>query len=199
MGRKSKYNPEISKIICDAIAQNGGHESGWIAGQINHDTFYEWLKKYPDFADAVERSQREFQKNCPEEIKQTALQKLQDALENGHKVTWKTKGIKRIDRFDSDGNLRWFQLETTETEHIESRPTPQWAIERVIPKPIWSVEQLSAIASEYGLQLVVKDAELFKKYLSAIEPENEDNRDSSFGLSEEAANEIRRQILGLEE
>jgi hypothetical protein len=93
---------------------------------------------------------------------------------------------------------KWYQLHTEEAENHEHRPTPQWAIERVIPKPMVTFEQLMAAASEYGCAVVIKDADLFNRYIQEIGSEDSKGN-SRAGLTEEEASEIRAKILGLAE
>lgn len=138
---KTKYSQEIQQIICEAIASEGGDEVGWQAGEISRDTFYVWMRRYPDFSEAVATARSQFRKRCPAYQKGLALEKLTEALEQGQIVRWKTKKTRRLEHYvpGKDGApdvLKWYQEETTEDEHEEHRPTPKWAIERVIPRPI---------------------------------------------------------------
>lgn len=200
MGRRSKYNEKIVEVICDAIATNGGDESGWVAGGISKALFYDWLNKYPDFLDLVERARSQFQKNATEYQKNLASERLKEALESGQTIKWKSRRSLRREHWqprpDGEDRLVWYQIEDEETEHNEHRPTPQWAIERVVPKPLHTLEQLIAIAGEYGLQLVIKDEDLFNRYLAEVSSQNSQS-DSGSGLTEEAASAIRGQILGM--
>lgn len=201
MGRKSKYSQKITEIICEAIATNGGDESGWVAGGISERTFYEWTVRYPQFLQAVESARSQFQKNAPEHLQSLASERLKEALENGQTITWKAQKTTRREHWlpginGEPDRLKWYQVDTEESYHEECRPTPQWAIERVVPKPCYTLEQLIAIAGEYGLQLVVKDEDLFNRYLAEISSQNNQS-DNGTGLTEEAAAEIRGKILGL--
>lgn len=202
MGRNSKYSKELVDIICEAITTQGGDEPGWIAGGIAKSTFYKWMEDHPDFSDAVEKARKDFQKRCPQYQKDKALEKLTDALENGHIIRWKTHRRLRKEHWvpGKDGQpdyLKWYQQEEEETEHTETRPTPQWAIERIIPKPMWTMEQLIAVANEYGLQVTVKDADLFNRYIAEI-GDRDNQGDTGAGITEETAEQIRGRILGLE-
>lgn len=200
MGRKSKYNQKIVEVICEAIATNGGDESGWLAGGISKPVFYSWLNKYPDFSDGVERARSQFRRNASEQQKGLATKRLDEALESGQTIKWKSRRTLRREhwqpREDGEDRLAWYQIEEEETEHNEHRPTPQWAIERVMPKPLHTLEQLIAIAGEYGLQLVIKDEDLFNRYLAEVSSQNSQS-DNGTGLTEEAASAIRSQILGM--
>jgi hypothetical protein len=195
---KSKYTEETVEKILEAIACDGCDESGWLAGSISHETFYTWQSKYPDFSESVVRAKEEFRKYCPEAQVKKARDKLNDALENGHRIRWRSQSTKRIDHYNSDGSLKWYQIHTEEASKEEDRPTPQWAIERVIPRPINTLDQLIAAASEYGCTVVVKDADLFNRYLQEVSSES-NKGNSRAGLTEEEAASIRAKILGLAE
>jgi hypothetical protein len=200
---KSRYSQELAERICDAIATEGGDESGWIAGGISKATFYKWFSDFPDFRDKVERSRAEFRTNAPTHQRRAAAQKLTETLEHGQTVRWKKHiSEKTMTRYKGDskkGRILYTDVFSAyEEDNVETRPTPNWAIERVLPKPLNTLEQLLAAASEYGLTLVVKDADLFNRYLAEVG--SQDNKGQSrSGLTEEAADEIRRRILGVEE
>lgn len=199
---RSKYNEEIQEIICQAIASEGGDRAGWVAGGISEPTFYSWINKYPEFFKAVEQARIDFRLRCPKYQKEKALEKLTDALENGHVVKWKTHKRLRREHWVPGKNgepdiLKWYEEEEENTDHTEARPTPQWAIERVIPKPLWTMEQLIAVANEYGLQLTIKDADLFNRYIAEVGDRNNQD-DTGSGITEETADQIRGRILGLE-
>ena len=201
MSRKSKYSAKVVEIICNAIATNGGDESGWVAGGIHKDTFYSWLNSYPDFSDSVERARSQFRQNAPQYQKKLACDRLTEALENGQTIKWNSQKNIRREHWIPGKNgepdkLIWYQLEAENSTNNEQRPTPQWAIERIVPKPLQTLEQLIAVASEYGLQLTIKDADLFNKYLAEIGSQDSSDNNGA-GLTDEAADQIRTRILGL--
>lgn len=171
VARKSKYTPDIQDTICEAIATEGGDEVGWRAGGINAATFYRWLNRYSDFRDAVEQARRDFRERCPAYQKDLALEKLTDALENGQLIRWTTIKTRRLDHFypGKDGQpdtLKWYQIETTEEEHIEHRPTPKWAIERVIPRPIEDdVNAAIAFLERQGFKVIVDNIEVINQWV----------------------------------
>lgn len=200
---KSKYSQAVVETICNASATNGGDESGWVAGGISKPTFYDWLNRYPDFSDSVEKARLQFQKNASERLKTLASERLTEVLENGQTIKWKSQKTVRRERWIPGENgspdwLKWYQIDTEESTHYEHRPTPQWAIERVIAKPLQTLEQLIAVASEYGLQLTIKDADLFSRYLTEVTSQDSSS-DNGAGLTEEATDQIRARILGLEQ
>jgi len=55
-GRKGKYNPEVVKLITDALSLGTTVADACEYANINPDTYYEWLKRHPDFSDAVKRA-----------------------------------------------------------------------------------------------------------------------------------------------
>lgn len=195
---KTKYSEEIAKIICDAIATQGGDESGWTAGAIDKATFYRWMRDFCDFCNSVVRARAEFRKNAPISQKRSASQKLTDALENGHTIQWEAYEKGTIIRYKGDGTVWYTEERDLKTGHTERRPTPQWAIDRVIPKPVWTLDQLNAVAAEIGCVVVVKDAELFNRYLSEVASQSS-KTDTRTGLSDEGVHQIRARILGVEE
>lgn len=57
MGRPSKYNEETINRICDGLRLGLFRDQACMLAGINRDTFYEWLNKYPDFSDKVEKAE----------------------------------------------------------------------------------------------------------------------------------------------
>lgn len=202
-GRKTKYSPERVETICQAIAAYGGDEAGWKAGRISKQTFYVWLKDFPDFCDLIECAREQFRENLDENLKITTLSRLQDILQNGQIIRW-TKTIKRgktTRNGASEQNCWTEEYEETIEESEENRGVPQWAIERVLGKPIQSLEEAIKLIEAHGLKPVVADADLFKQWLFAqTQASSEDSEGGSrTGISEETANEIRARILGVPE
>ncbi|NEP10863.1 MAG: hypothetical protein F6K14_11745 [Symploca sp. SIO2C1] len=173
MPRKSRYNQEIVETICEAIATEGGDEVGWLAGGISEPTFYAWMKRYPEFGEAVVRAREDFRKRCPKYQKGLALAKLTEALENGQPIKWTTKKTRRLDHYvpgkkGEPAKLVWYDEETITEEHIEHRPTPKWAIERVIPRPIEDDLNVAiAFVEKNGFKVIVEDEEIIQQWLNS--------------------------------
>lgn len=53
MARKTKYTPELVQRICGALEFGATHEIACGYAGIVPSTFYEWLKKKPEFSEAV--------------------------------------------------------------------------------------------------------------------------------------------------
>lgn len=80
-GRKSKYNPECQKAICDAIAESGRDVDGCEAGKISYETFYQWLKNKPEFLEAVTAARKQFQETSLPQLRTWAKQGLKNTLQ----------------------------------------------------------------------------------------------------------------------
>lgn len=132
--------------------------------------------------------------NCPLYQKDLGIKKLTDVLEHGQTVKWKTTKSRSIEQFLPDGILKSYQIEITEEEHIEQLPTPQWAIERVIPK---NIDEAISIVRQYGLDVVIGDEALFSEWIATQTRQKGDKSDTGEGLTESAANIIRARILGI--
>lgn len=197
MGRKTKFSKEIAQKIYDAIVATGSLKASWQTAGIHASTFYAWQDKYPEFFEGVARSQSEFCRNRGQDFQSLAIEKLADRLENGETIRWEKteRRVRRVVCPDTNETLRLIE-ETIESRHVERRPTPRWAIERVIPKPVHDLDNLLAVAEEYGLTLVVKDADLFNRYLTDFSSQESN---SSKGLSDETVAAIRAKILGMDD
>lgn len=81
MPRKSKYNEECQKAICEAIAESGRDVDGCKAGGISYDTFYEWLKTKPEFSEAVMAARKQFKDTSLPQLRTWAKQGLKNTLQ----------------------------------------------------------------------------------------------------------------------
>jgi len=170
---RSRYSQQIQEIICEAIATEGGDEVGWLAGGISERTFYTWMNRHPQFLQAVVRARENFRRRCPKYQKGLALERLTEALEGGQKIKWTTKKTRRLDHFipgkdEQPAKLGWYDEETVTEEHTEYRPTPKWAIERVIPRPIEEdVNAAIAFLEKHGYKVIIQDEALIQEWLDS--------------------------------
>lgn len=113
-------------------------------------------------------------------------------------IVWekREKRVRRILCPESGDCLRLIE-EVIETSNVERRPTPRWAIERVIPKPVHDLDSLQAISEEDGLMLIVKDRELYAEFLRTT-LQSEDEPTGRAGLSDKTIAQIRERILGID-
>jgi len=56
-GRKTKLTPERQKIITDVIAAGNYARTAVAMAGISEETYYQWLKKNPEFAEAVRKAE----------------------------------------------------------------------------------------------------------------------------------------------
>lgn len=56
MGRKSTFTPEIGARICSLVAEGETIKNVSKIMEINRATIFEWVQKYPAFADAIARA-----------------------------------------------------------------------------------------------------------------------------------------------
>lgn len=61
MARPTKYTPETTAKIFDALRSGDTNDIAAAKAGINIDTFYEWLKSKPEFSEGVKRSRAEYQ------------------------------------------------------------------------------------------------------------------------------------------
>jgi len=59
VGRNTKYTPDRVKRIVKAIADGNTHKVACALGGIHPDTFYTWIKEYPEFSDTVKKAEAE--------------------------------------------------------------------------------------------------------------------------------------------
>jgi hypothetical protein len=59
VGRPTKFNAQRRKRILDAIRAGNHIQTAALAAGVGRSTFYEWLERFPDFADAVKSARAE--------------------------------------------------------------------------------------------------------------------------------------------
>lgn len=197
MGRRSKYSPETIEAILDAIRETGSDKAGWRAGGICSTTFYEWCDNYPEFADSVKEAKAEYRKICPEELIKQARKAFSDYLFGRAKIT--------ITTFERGVSEKHGSYSREITKQINPG-VPQWAIERVLGKPLDVLEAISTLA-EAGIlpkwlveQVSNEISDSRKEIASLIKGELPHNPDESTrrpGLSDETANAIKAYVLGI--
>lgn len=148
MSNATKYNLQTVEAIISELAKSGCVATACQVSNITQVSFYKWIKKYPDFATQVETAKEEFRRSRPEEIKEQARRCIADYLFRGNIIEWETTGetIKRIE--DAKGNLKSIERETFTKKHREKRPTPQWAIDRILGKNIEILDAIQILLSE---------------------------------------------------
>lgn len=57
MGRPSKYTPDLVKRITDALSLGATRRLSCECAGLSHNTFSEWMRDNPDFADAVSKAE----------------------------------------------------------------------------------------------------------------------------------------------
>lgn len=130
MGRKTKYTSQIVEKIVEVLRLTGSDRQAFEAARISHDTFYRWVKQYPDFSDALAQAKIDFRERCPEQLREKAMDALLDYLYGRVVETWTIHEIVR-DR------EKIIHRESTKTV---KRGVPQWVIERILGKPIDELE-----------------------------------------------------------
>jgi hypothetical protein len=200
---KSKYSPELTEIICNAIATYGTDESGFHAGDIGKNTFYVWLDKNQDFRDAVAVAKKEYRTSTKPSLKRLGNRALLDYLQgNMVKVAHVRKEV-----VSPTGEI--IELEEHRTTPVG---VPQWAVERALGADLTEIEALERLAEGGMIPTWVLDCanKIFdearrqvKTLLCGAIPEPlayqlNQEREATGGLSEDTYNRIRSQIMGID-
>ncbi len=90
--RKSKYDPNMCKTILE-VAESGGHVPAMMKaiGILSKDTFYRWLREYPEFNEAYEASKVASQAFYEEVLLAGALGKIKNFNFNALAMTMNNK------------------------------------------------------------------------------------------------------------
>jgi len=199
---KSKYSPELTEIICNAIALYGTDEAGWAAGGIGRQTFYNWQNQYVEFLESVGKAKTEYIKSSRTNLKRLGNKALLDYLQgNMVKVSHTRKEV-----VSPSGEIIELQEHRTTPVGV-----PQWAVERGLGADLTEIEALERLAEGGMIPSWVLDCanKIFdearrqvKTLLCGAIPEPllyqlNQERESTGGLSEDTYNAIRQQVMGI--
>ncbi len=56
-GRPTKFTPELEERILNALRLGLFRDQACSINNINRDSFYEWMNRYPEFSDKVEKAE----------------------------------------------------------------------------------------------------------------------------------------------
>jgi hypothetical protein len=73
MARPTKYKPECNKRAYELAFLGATNEMIASGLNINPDTFYTWIKKYPAFAESIEQGKAKVDGNAVRSLRQRAL------------------------------------------------------------------------------------------------------------------------------
>lgn len=120
--RVTRYTLKRADEICKAIEKLGSAKEACKSIGLPTSTFYEWKKKYPNFAKNVEDARIQYSMSIPAIQLELAIQKFNDLLINGF-----TEKQLTTTRIECDGKVT-----VHETVKEIKRPTPPWVIQRVL-------------------------------------------------------------------
>jgi transposase len=94
MARPPKYNPDRHQRAVDALrAGNTRRAAAWAAG-IEQNTILDWIRRYPDFADAVKAAEADAELAMVQRVRTAADESWQAAawwLERKMKQDWSAR------------------------------------------------------------------------------------------------------------
>ena len=131
-----KYSPELADRLIGALRELGSARAAYNALGVSKYSFYDWIKRFPDFAVRVEVAKREYFQNQDRENVDVAKKIIENYLVHGD-VTEK-KIIKQV--IDRDGNI----VELTE-KHLIRSGCPEWVIRRVLGEKMQELEAVKVL------------------------------------------------------
>jgi hypothetical protein len=73
-GRKSKYTPELIKVLLDAVGTGMTDGDACLIAGISEETFYAWQRTKPDFSDRILRARPNGWKSALERIRLAGIE-----------------------------------------------------------------------------------------------------------------------------
>ena len=141
MATSKKYTPATINTILAALSQTGSDRIAIAQAEIDRTTYYEWLRKNPEFAEKVKAAKQEYRDRLTSSdtrLIDLAHAQILKLLENGASETWESNSV--------EGELNG----TTEipkhysrTQKRVSRHTPSWVLDRVMGPAGEAIELLA--------------------------------------------------------
>lgn len=137
VARPTKYNDERAKTICDNLRIGCTRRASFGSAGINHDTFAEWLKRFPVFSEAVTRAEDEAEKRYTGTIAQAAAPHDVVTTNRTVKTVYKTKKTRHKDGtvVEEPVALQEVSETTTTSREFDWRAGESWLKRR--RKPEW--------------------------------------------------------------
>lgn len=181
---KTKYSPSRAKEIIEAVEMFGSDQSGYKVGDISKDTFYKWVKRYPDFADKIYAAKIKFRdNNSDKEIGTLALAKTMEMLREGKKIVSTTITPKSVKtRYDGAGEIIYQEVEQEkETTIIRHFPPSESLLKNCLP-PLHIYQAIEMLE---------------KAGYVVLNPNEPAQADKNKGISDVTYNKITGEILGV--
>jgi transposase len=135
MGRKTRYSAQTVETILEAVRHSGSDRVAIEAAGVSQATFYRWQQEYEEFREGIAQAKLEYRKNCSDVLRQQAQWSFEDYLFGRVVEEWTTHETVR------DGDKTIY----TEVSKRVKRGVPQWAIERVLGKPLDELEAVKCL------------------------------------------------------
>lgn len=136
MPKKEKVNEHAEKLILDIVRDTGNYSKAYNQAKISNNTFYRWMRLYPEFKLRVEAARKEYNQIKFKIIRDELKDKLEDIARNGAVEEQTTSEVLR----DGQGNVVGYKEKTVTT----SKPAG-WAIEKVLGKDMTDIDAIKKI------------------------------------------------------
>jgi molybdenum-dependent DNA-binding transcriptional regulator ModE len=148
----TKYTEKRVEQILKAIRETGSVKTAWKLAGIDKTTYYRWLTAHPPLVASVAEAQDDFQRNLSSELKESALKALTNYINGRTKVTNAYENERTEDVIGEDGTKSGIKTIVEKKKVTTTMPPPQWAIERILGKPLLLGDAIAAFVS-YGYKV----------------------------------------------
>ncbi len=138
-GRPSKYNEERKDTIYKELCTHGDRRRAMAAAKIHEDTFYDWMKNKPGFSEIVREAEGIYRATVSESYYKQATSAFEDYLFGRVEERWTS---------EESGNSAKQGEFSKVADRVVNRGVPQWAIERILGKPIDLLEGIKVLVQE---------------------------------------------------
>jgi hypothetical protein len=152
MATPSKFTENRVARLLQAIQETGSPKAGWEAAGITKCTYYRWLREQPPLVSKVSDAQDDFQRNLSPELREQAWKQFKDYLYGRAQVVNVQESERVEDVLDAEGVKLGVRTTREKRKTTTTLACPQWAIERVLGKPLALGDAIAAFAA-YGYKV----------------------------------------------
>jgi hypothetical protein len=152
MATPSKFTENRVTRLLAAIRETGSPKAGWEAAGITKVTYYRWLNTHPPLVSKVSDAQDDFQRSIAPDLREQAWKQFKDYLYGRAKVVNIQESERAEDVLSPEGATIGTKTTREKRKTTTTLPCPQWAIERVLGKPLALGDAIAAFAA-YGYKV----------------------------------------------
>jgi hypothetical protein len=138
--RAKRYTPKLIAEIMAALEESGSDRVAYSSVRLSKDSYYQWQKDYPEFADQVRRAKQRYRDRLvvsDRSLIDMAHKQIVRMLQDGASETWESETT----HLDLNGETETPRRKEKTQKRVR-RDTPSWVLDRVMGPARESIDLL---------------------------------------------------------